>query len=200
MKCEVHWPKPKGAGIAAMKTSSSVRSPTSTAHWWKYHQRFCVCITHFGRPVVPEVELISQSSSGPRRSGKSAGGGPAGAPSIRIGASTPCSKRGTTTWWRRSGRAVAERGEVLAGGGAAVLVDGDQRGGAALGEDVPRLAFARPHADADRDDPRLLAAEEGGVDGAAVGNHDADPVAAAEPELDAARPRSGSRRPRSRPR
>ncbi len=73
--------------------------------------------------------------------------------------------------------------EVVGGGGAAMLVDGDQRGGPALGEDVLRLAFAGADADADRDHARLLAAEEGGVDGAAVGDHHADPVAAAEAQL-----------------
>ncbi len=79
--------------------------------------------------------------------------------------------------------ALVQRREVLGGRGAAVLVVGDQRAGPALGEDVLRLALARPHADPDGDDAGLLAAEEGRVDGPAVGQHHADAVAAPEPEL-----------------
>ena len=63
--CAVQMPKPNGAGIALRKTSSVVMSPASAASWWKYIHRFWVCSTHFGMPVVPDVELIRKRSSGP---------------------------------------------------------------------------------------------------------------------------------------
>ena len=63
--CAVQMPKPNGAGMALRKTSSPVMSPAAAASWWKYIQRFWVCTTHFGMPVVPEVELMRNTSSGP---------------------------------------------------------------------------------------------------------------------------------------
>ena len=63
--CAVQMPKPNGAGIALRNTSSPVIAPASAASWWKYIHRFCVCITHFGMPVVPDVEFTRKRSSAP---------------------------------------------------------------------------------------------------------------------------------------
>ena len=62
VKCAVQRPKPNGAGSADKKTSRSLSSAASTASRWKWIQRAWSCMTHLGRPVVPEVELSSQRS------------------------------------------------------------------------------------------------------------------------------------------
>ena len=49
--------KPYGAGISVRNTSSAVNAPASIASSWKYIHRFWMCTTHFGIPVVPDVEL-----------------------------------------------------------------------------------------------------------------------------------------------
>ena len=64
-KCAVHNPKPNGVGRADRKTSSAVKCATRSANSWNANQRACVCITIFGSPVVPDVELRYQSSSAP---------------------------------------------------------------------------------------------------------------------------------------
>src|SRR3981081_1739664 len=63
VKCAVHGPKPKGAGSALANAASARRSAASTAKRWNSNHLRCVCITHFGSPVVPDVELSIQSSS-----------------------------------------------------------------------------------------------------------------------------------------
>ena len=74
VKCAVQSPKPKGAGSTEQKTSRAFSSPDATASSWKWNQRAWWCITHLGRPVVPEVELSRNRSETPsRRCSRSAG-------------------------------------------------------------------------------------------------------------------------------
>ena len=74
VKCAVQSAKPKGAGSTEPNTSARVSSPEATASSWKWSQRAWWCITHLGRPVVPEVELSRNRSFTPsRRCARSAG-------------------------------------------------------------------------------------------------------------------------------
>ena len=64
---EVRGPQPEseGGGSADRKTSEALKSATRSAKSWNANQRDWLCITIFGRPVVPDVELRYQSSSAP---------------------------------------------------------------------------------------------------------------------------------------
>ena len=81
--CEVQMPNPNGAGTRLMNTSSAVSSPASTASSWNANQRCWSCMTTFGSPVVPDVELRRNTSSA--ASQRSRGGGSAAATAVDLG-------------------------------------------------------------------------------------------------------------------
>ena len=135
--CAVHRPKPKGAGTAPKNTSSLVISPAAAASWWKKNQRFWLCSTHFGMPVVPDVELMMKRSSAPyARRPWSKGASDAALP---LTVMSPAASRGDHDVLR-DGKAVGtERVDELGGRAAAVLGEGDDPLGAGLAQDVADL-------------------------------------------------------------
>ena len=115
-------PKPNGAGSALRNTSSAVKSPASAASWWKYIHRFWVCTTHLGIPVVPDVELTRNTSSGPYARPASVGAG-----RVRVGGDAVVVDDHVVQQWAPR---VPERGDEVGSRPAAVLGERDERVGA----------------------------------------------------------------------
>src|SRR3954447_15461600 len=63
--CALHRPKPYGAGSTLATTSSGPKPAADAASGPKNLRVFMVPCTHLGSPVVPEVELRKNNSSGP---------------------------------------------------------------------------------------------------------------------------------------
>ena len=163
-----------------MITSCALSSPTSAAIWWKYRDLFWACITHFGIPVVPDVELTIQNSSGPNRTAARARGSAAAgsAPSTSTGAARVALEPRhyhvvPDPGQRRRDRAHRE---------AAVFLMRDQRDRPGLADDVAQLPFPGPRADADRDDTRLLAGQQRDMHARRVRQLDRDPFPAVDAE------------------
>ena len=160
------------------------------------------CVTHFGSPVVPDVEFSRKSSSA--ASARSAGGSPRGVDRRRrrarsgepgsprprrrgdARAARPRRARSATSAARSSSRCAARR---------------DERARARARASRWRSSrSARARSDPDHDEPRLLAADVGDVDAGPVGQQHGDALAAREPEREQRLRRCGRSAARSRPR
>ncbi len=111
--CSRTSPAPRGRSTGRSRTAPAARCtrpraprsrPRSCASGPKYLRMFIVCITHFGRPVVPEVELRKKRSSAPRaraaRRGRAAwpasGTSTSAPPSVRV--TTPSARSRVRCW------------------------------------------------------------------------------------------------------
>ena len=142
-----------------------MKRPAAAASWWKNIQRFWLCITHLGSPVVPDVEFTRKRSS---------------APNARA-ASAPASKP------HACGLAVAVRGHdhpretEVVGHARLVALVCDDRGGGGLGEEMTDLGVARSVSDPHHGQPGALGGHERDMDRGAVGEQHREAGAAPQP-------------------
>ena len=147
----------------------------------------CVVITPFGRPVVPEVKMMSESVVGGhrRRPGPGRGRVDRRSPRARKPAqsSVPAgaSPRSTTIRSSAGSRLVGERGDVV---GAEETADAEQQPGPRLVKHVRRFAALEAGVQRDEDTAGTMGAERGDDPFVDVRGPDRDSVAAVQPEAD----------------